>query len=48
MNADFIEVYDNALDADTCAALIRRFDESGKAVRGQTGSGVDTLSLIHI
>jgi hypothetical protein len=42
MNADFIEVYDNALDAATCAALIRRFDDSGKAVRGQTGSGIDT------
>ena len=42
MHSDFIEVYDDALDAQTCAALIRRFDASGKAVRGQTGSGVDT------
>lgn len=42
MHPDFIEVYDDALDAETCAALIRRFDASGKAVRGQTGSGVDT------
>lgn len=42
MLPDFIEVYDNALDAETCAALIRRFDASGQAVRGQTGSGVDT------
>lgn len=42
MHPDFIEVYDDALDADTCAALIRRFEQSGKAVRGQTGGGVDT------
>lgn len=42
MHPDFIEVYDEALDAQTCAALIRRFDASGKAVRGKTGSGVDT------
>lgn len=42
MNADdFIEVYDGTLDAETCAALIRRFDASGQAVRGETGSGVD-------
>jgi len=41
MHPDFIEVYDDALDADTCAQLIRRFESSGKAVRGQTGSGVD-------
>ncbi len=42
MLPDFIEVYEDALDAQTCAALIQRFDASGKAVRGQTGSGVDT------
>lgn len=42
MHPDFIEVYDEALDAATCAALIRRFDASNKAVRGQTGSGVNT------
>lgn len=42
MNADdFIEVYDGTLDAEMCAALIRRFDASGQAVRGETGSGVD-------
>lgn len=41
MLPDFIEVYDQALDADTCAGLIRRFESSGKAVRGRTGSGVD-------
>ena len=39
---DFIEVYDNALDAATCVALIRRFATSGQAVRGATGGGVDT------
>lgn len=41
MNGDFIEVYDGALDAATCATLIRRFDTSGQATRGETGSGVD-------
>jgi hypothetical protein len=38
---DFIEVYDGALDAAACAALVRRFDISGEAVRGATGGGVD-------
>jgi hypothetical protein len=38
---DFIEVYDNALDAASCAALIERFERSGQAQRGATGSGVD-------
>jgi len=40
-DGDFIEVYDDALDAATCAALRRRFDASGEAVRGATGGGVD-------
>ncbi len=40
-NADFIEVYDGALERAACAALIRRFEESGHARRGETGSGVD-------
>ena len=39
--ADFIEVYDNALDAASCRALIARFERSGQAQRGATGSGVD-------
>ena len=39
--ADFIEVYDHVLDADTCQALIERFERSGQAQRGRTGSGVD-------
>ena len=38
---DFIEVYEQALDAATCAKLIARFDTSGEAVRGATGGGVD-------
>jgi len=38
---DFIEVYDNALDAASCAALIERFERSGQAQRGATGGGVD-------
>jgi hypothetical protein len=43
---DFIEVYDNALDAASCAALIERFERSGQAQRGATGSGVD-VTLKH-
>ena len=38
---DFIEVYDGALGAVACRALIERFDASDKAKRGATGSGVD-------
>ncbi len=43
MNAqvNFIETYEGALDAATCSALIRRFDTSGDAARGETGSGLD-------
>lgn len=41
MSGDFIEVYDGALDAPSCAALVRRFDANGQATRGETGSGVD-------
>ena len=42
---DFIEVYDDALDAATCRALVERFERlerAGQAQRGATGSGVDT------
>lgn len=39
--ADFIEVYDNALEAGACRALIERFDTSGLARRGLTAGGVD-------
>jgi len=38
---DFIEVLDGALDSDVCRALLQRFEASGQAVRGSTGSGVD-------
>ncbi|MDT9000911.1 2OG-Fe(II) oxygenase [Paucibacter sp. APW11] len=38
---DFIEVYEDALPADACAALLQRFEASGQAQRGATGSGVD-------
>ncbi|MGA9423035.1 MAG: 2OG-Fe(II) oxygenase [Rhodanobacteraceae bacterium] len=40
--SDFIEVYDDALDAATCAALITRFEASDAVSRGATGGGVDT------
>ena len=39
---DFIEVYDNVLDAASCAALITRFETSGDANRGETGGGLNT------
>jgi hypothetical protein len=38
---DFIGVYDDALTAEQCDALVKRFDASDKVVRGQTGNGVD-------
>jgi hypothetical protein len=38
---DFIELYDDALDAATCQALMARFNASGLALRGATGGGVD-------
>jgi hypothetical protein len=38
---DFIEIYDDALSAASCQALIARFEQSGQAQRGATGSGVD-------
>ena len=38
---DFVEVYDNALDAASCRGLIERFDASGHARRGETGGGVE-------
>ena len=39
---DFIETYPGALDAGECAVIIDRFETSGVAQRGATGSGVDT------
>lgn len=40
--ADFIEVYNGALDAAVCAELIRHFEASGKLARGATSGGVNT------
>ena len=42
MSEDFIEVYEAALSERDCTALIRQFEASGKAIRGQTGGGVNT------
>lgn len=39
---DFIEIYPNAVDPQTCHQIVERFESSGQAVRGRTGSGVDT------
>jgi hypothetical protein len=39
---DFIEVYENALDAASCAKLIESFEASSKLTRGATGGGVNT------
>jgi hypothetical protein len=39
---DFIEVYDNALDARICAELIAAYTASDKVTRGATGGGVNT------
>jgi hypothetical protein len=39
---DFIEVYSDALDRTLCQHVVERFEASGQAMRGQTGSGVDT------
>lgn len=38
---EFIQIYPNALSADVCQQLIRKFEKSGKARAGQTGQGVD-------
>lgn len=39
---DFIQIVPDAIGAAECAALIRRFNASGKASRGMTGGGLDT------
>jgi len=41
-DADFIEVYDGALDAQLCRELIQHFEVSDKVVRGSTAGGVNT------
>lgn len=38
---DFIETYDDALDASFCEALIAAFEQSPHTVAGRTGAGVD-------
>ncbi|MFC0251339.1 2OG-Fe(II) oxygenase [Massilia consociata] len=38
---DFIGIYDNALSAEQCDAIVARFNESNKVMRGRTGNGVD-------
>jgi len=38
---DFIQVYDDALEAGACRKLIERFEASRHAHRGETGGGVD-------
>ena len=38
---DFVEVYDNALDAGHCRMMIDHFEASGHARRGETGGGVE-------
>lgn len=43
MVPDFVEVYDNMLDASMCRSLIDRFEASRQARRGETGGGVDLL-----
>ena len=37
---DFIEVYPDALDADTCRAIVARFDASGQDQPGRVGGGL--------
>lgn len=42
IGADFIEVYDDALEASVCRQLIDAFEASGKLARGATSGGVNT------
>lgn len=39
---DFIEVYPDMISPGDCRRIIERFEKSGQAARGRTGSGVDT------
>jgi hypothetical protein len=41
-NADFIEEFPGVLSPEECAALVARFEASGQATPGRSGSGVDT------
>lgn len=38
--SDFIEVYPNALPAEVCAAIVRRFEVSDQTLPGRVGGGV--------
>lgn len=40
--ADFIEVFDGALDREFCDQLIQAFEASPHRQPGRTGGGVDT------
>lgn len=42
VGADFVEVYEGALDAGVCRQLIDAFEASGKLTRGATAGGVNT------
>ncbi len=46
MTPDFIEVYDDALDAGFCQGFIERFEASRHKVPGRTGGGVDATKKI--
>jgi hypothetical protein len=46
MSPDFIEVYDDALDADFCRGFIERFEASRHKIPGHTGGGVDRSKKI--
>ncbi|MCX7557631.1 2OG-Fe(II) oxygenase [Xanthomonadaceae bacterium JHOS43] len=37
---DFIEIYDNALSPQDCAAIVARFEADGQALPGRVGAGV--------
>lgn len=41
MPTDFIEVYENALNADLCHAILTQFDQSEQKRPGVTGGGVN-------
>ena len=41
MTEDFIEVYEDALAARDCQAMVRQFEASDKKLRGKTGGGVN-------
>ena len=42
MADDFIEINEQAISAEDCRALIQQYEQSGKAVRGRTGGGLNT------